>query len=144
QYYRMDVIENGKLLEKEVPLRNAMNEVLRDSYIEDCERGCGRWNKIIEQHGFPFRLRIPSRRFHRNIGIYSGYYFTPEGDQISQEQWERYKHNWLPDESDRAYIKSLMKPVYEIGKIAGWIAPPAHGINRNPFEFEYVRFENVQ
>src|SRR5574341_94541 len=33
--YRMDVPEGARLLEKEVPLRNAMNEILRDAYIDD-------------------------------------------------------------------------------------------------------------
>jgi benzoyl-CoA 2,3-dioxygenase component B len=116
---------------------------LRDSYIEDCERGCSRWNKIPEQAGLPFRFKIPSRRFHRQIGIYSALYFTPEGDQISADQWERYKDAWLPTEADRAYVQSLMTPVYDIGKIANWIAPPQRGINGNPFEFEYVRFEHA-
>jgi benzoyl-CoA 2,3-dioxygenase component B len=143
EHYTMEVPENEKLVEKQIPLRNAMNEVLRDSYIEDCERGCNRWNKIIEQHGFPFRFKIPSRRFHRHIGIYAGYHFTPEGDMISRDQWDRYKDNWLPGDKDRVYIQSLMKPVYDFGEIAGWIAPPARGINGNPFEFEYVRFERM-
>jgi benzoyl-CoA 2,3-dioxygenase component B len=31
-----------------------------------------------------------------------------------------------------------MRPVYEPGKIAGWIAPPNAGINGQPFEYEYV------
>src|SRR5216110_3308312 len=36
--YTMAVFEDGKLVEKAIPMRNAMNEVLRDSYIEDCQR----------------------------------------------------------------------------------------------------------
>jgi benzoyl-CoA 2,3-dioxygenase component B len=31
-----------------------------------------------------------------------------------------------------------MQPVHEPGKIASWVAPPAHGINGKPFEYEYV------
>jgi benzoyl-CoA 2,3-epoxidase subunit B len=34
-----------------------------------------------------------------------------------------------------------MKPVYEPGKMAGWIAPPKVGINRQPLDFEYVKLE---
>ena len=30
--------------------------------------------------------------------------------------------------------------VTEPGKYANWIAPPVVGINRQPIEFEYVRF----
>jgi benzoyl-CoA 2,3-dioxygenase component B len=29
--------------------------------------------------------------------------------------------------------------VYERGKVASWIAPPARGINGKPADFEYVR-----
>jgi benzoyl-CoA 2,3-dioxygenase component B len=32
-----------------------------------------------------------------------------------------------------------MHPVFEVGKIANWIAAPAAGIKGKPFEFEYVR-----
>ena len=35
---------------------------------------------------------------------------------------------------DREYVRSLMHPVYETGKIANWIAPPAAGIKGKPFE----------
>jgi benzoyl-CoA 2,3-dioxygenase component B len=31
-----------------------------------------------------------------------------------------------------------MRPVYEPGKMAGWIAPPMKGINDKPVEYEYV------
>ena len=46
---------------------------------------------------------------------------------------------WLPTPADYAYVASLMKPVVEPGKFAGWIAPPARGINGQPMEFEYVK-----
>jgi hypothetical protein len=47
--------------------------------------------------------------------------------------------DWLPALEDREYVRSLMKPVTELGKIANWIAPPKTGVNHRPFEFEYVR-----
>ena len=43
-------------------------------------------------------------------------------------------------EEDRAFVHSLMGRVAEPGKFANWIAPPATGINRQPVNFEYVRF----
>ena len=43
-------------------------------------------------------------------------------------------------EEDRAFVASLMGRVVEPGKFANWIAPPAAGINRQPVNFEYVRF----
>jgi benzoyl-CoA 2,3-dioxygenase component B len=33
-----------------------------------------------------------------------------------------------------------MHGVFERGKMAGWIAPPEHGINAKPVDFEYVLF----
>jgi benzoyl-CoA 2,3-dioxygenase component B len=139
--YRMTVIEDGKLCDKDVPLRTAMNEVLRDSYVEDCQRAVDKWNRTLERAGVAaeHRFRLPNRRFHRNQGIYAGYTFDLDGNMIATEEFERRRHEWLPSPSDVAYIESLMKPVQEPGKIAGWIAPPARGINSQPFEFEYVR-----
>jgi benzoyl-CoA 2,3-dioxygenase component B len=138
--YRMALVENGRLIERDIALRNAMNEVLRDSYIEDCQRGCDRWNKVIERESIASRLKLPSRRFNRSVGIYAGSSFNPEGDLISQEEWQRGRDQWLPSDSDRAYVDSLMKPVRAPGEIANWVAPPEKGVNGKPFDFEYVRF----
>ena len=54
-------------------------------------------------------------------------------------EWTRNVGTWLPSQGDLDYVKSLMHAVVEPGKIANWIAPPARGINGQPFEFEYVR-----
>ena len=52
------------------------------------------------------------------------------------------RHEWLPTDSDREYVQSLMqKPVTEPGKMANWVGAPAHGINHQEPEFEYVRAE---
>src|SRR5262249_13081940 len=56
QHYRMAVPKEGALVEEDVPLRNAMNEVLRDAYVEDCQRGVDRWNKHLERAGLATRL----------------------------------------------------------------------------------------
>jgi benzoyl-CoA 2,3-dioxygenase component B len=136
----MDVVENGKVLSKEVPLRNAMNEVLRDSYVEDCQRGVDRWNKIIEAGGLSDRLVLPSRRFHRAQGVFAGMPFDPSGTLLSQDEWERRKDEWLPSASDRAYVKSLQQsPIYKPAQMANWIAAPPKGINGQPLDFVYVR-----
>ncbi|MCS6799426.1 MAG: benzoyl-CoA 2,3-epoxidase subunit BoxB [Myxococcota bacterium] len=139
-FYPMPVVENGRLATREVPLRNAMNEVLRDEYVEDCERACRKWNRTIEEYGLDFRLRIPSRRFHRTMGIYAEHCFDPEGNLITREQFEARRHEWLPTEEDRAYVQSLMTPVYEPGRFAPWIAPPERGVRGQPLDFPYVKF----
>ena len=50
------------------------------------------------------------------------------------------RNHWLPSATDRAFVASLMGRVVEPGKFANWIAPPVMGINRQPVDFEYVRF----
>ncbi|MBP1604687.1 MAG: Benzoyl-CoA oxygenase component [Acidobacteria bacterium] len=138
--YAVDVFENGVGLTRNVPARNAMNEMLRDWYIKDATAGVERWNRILERGGLSDRLYVPSRRFNRKIGIYADQHFTPEGRPISAEQWEARKHEWLPTANDKAYLKSLTtRPVFEVGQYANWIAPPSKGINRQPLDFEYVR-----
>ena len=39
-----------------------------------------------------------------------------------------------------AFVAGLMGHVMEPGKYANWIAAPALGINGQPVDFEYVRF----
>lgn len=135
----IESVENGQLQSEEVPLRNALNEVLRQEYVKDCERGLERWNKFIADEGIEVTLSLPSTRFHRHVGIYAGHDFDIHGNLISTEEFERRSSEWLPTTEDREYVRSLMTPVTERGKIAHWIAPPASGINGNPFDFEYVR-----
>jgi len=137
--YRMPTPRDGTVVDEEVPLRNAMNEVLRDQYIDDCQRGVDRWNKRLAEAGVSQRLRLPSKRFHRHIGLYADMPFDADGGFLAREEWERRKGEWLPTGSDRAYIASLQKAVREPGQIANWIARPARGIKGLPFEYEYVR-----
>jgi benzoyl-CoA 2,3-dioxygenase component B len=137
--YTMLVPEGDRLVEQQVPLRNSMNEVLRDAYIEDCQRGVDRWNVVLRRGGVDFEFRLPSRRFNRHVGIYAGRGFTPAGDPITETEWQKHRDEWLPAASDFEYVGGLMQPVFERGKIAQWIAPPSKGVHGRPFDFEYVR-----
>ena len=139
QTFSMPVVADGRLTTREVPLRNALNEVLRGEYVRDCEKGLARWNKTLADAGIGERLYLPNVRFHRHVGEYAGQYFDIEGNLVSKEVFEQSKSDWLPSIEDREYVRGLMHPVTEPGKIANWIAPPASGIKGKPFEFEYVR-----
>ena len=56
-------------------------------------------------------------------------HFDPNGRRLSDEEWARRKHEWLPAPKDREYLLSIMaQPVYEPGKFANYIAPPLRGI----------------
>jgi benzoyl-CoA 2,3-dioxygenase component B len=122
-----------------VALRNAMNEVMRTSYIKDCEIGVKRWKMQIQRAGYDFRLALPNPRFRRSIGAWASVPTDPQGQPISREAYEQRLPGWLPSEADRSFVKSLMHRVAEPGKMAGWIAPPDRGINNLPVEYEYVR-----
>ena len=138
--YRMEVPEGGKLVEQQVPLRNAMNEVLRDEYVKDCQRAVDRWNKTLVKAGVPGKsLRLPHRRFHRGVVAGAGLFFDPAGQMIGEADYKAHEGEWLPTAEDRLFVKSLMHPVTERGKVANWIAPPPKGINGMPIDFEYVK-----
>ena len=122
-----------------VSMRNAMNEVMRAAYVRDCENGVKRWTKILEKAGINFELKLASPRFHRQVGSWANIPTDPSGQPISQEAYEAGKKDWLPSPEDQAFVASLMRPVYEPGKMAAWIAPPDRGINNQPLEYEYVR-----
>ena len=122
-----------------VSLRNAMNEVLRNAYIKDCEIGVKRWNMQISRAGIDFQLRLPNPRFRRAIGVWANAPADPQGKAISREEFERNVPGWIPSEGDRAFVMSLMHRVVEPGKMAGWIAPPDRGINNLPVDYEYVK-----
>ncbi len=139
QNFTMTVVDGGQLKEREVPLRNALNEVLRGEYIKDCEKGLARWSKTLSEEGISERLYLPNPRFHRHLGEFAGHYFDIEGNLITEAEFEKRKSEWLPTIEDREYVRSLMHPVTQPGKIAGWIAPPTSGVKGKPFEFEYVR-----
>ena len=142
--YLLDLLDDsGKILRKEVPMRNALNEVLRDWYVGDCQAGVDRWNtRVLEAHGMSDRILLPSRKFHRKVGVYAGRHFDPMGNHLTDAEWARRKYEWLPSPEDKAFLHSLqVTPVYKPGQFANYIAPPIKGINRMPLDFEYVRTE---
>ena len=138
--YRVLEVHDGKLVDKEVPMLNALNEVLRDDYIKDSIGGVERWNKVIEKAGIAFRLAVPHKAFHRQIGTLRDVKVAPDGRVVGDDEWNAMVEQWLPSDADRAFVASLMGRVTAPGKFANWIAPPVMGINRQPVDFEYVRF----
>ncbi len=132
-------VEDGKLVDREVPLRTAMNEELRDGYVEDCERALKMWNRELEKAGVEQRLSLPHRRFHRHVGEYSKASFDPEGNPISADAFEARRPEWFLADADFEYLGSIMEPCHEVGKIANWISAPVKGVGGQPFDFEYVK-----
>jgi benzoyl-CoA 2,3-epoxidase subunit B len=125
--------------EQKVPMLNALNEVMRESYLKDCEIGLKRWNRVIERAGHAFRLSLPASNFRRSIGAWTNLPVNPQGKRISKEEYEKSIDGWIPSAADRTFVHSLMRRVTEPGKMAAWIAPPERGINNLPVEYEYVK-----
>ena len=137
--YPVSQLDGDRIVTREEAALPALNERLRDDYIADCQRGVDRWNQTIRKHGLDVELRLPHRGFHRAIGAFADTRVSPDGRVVSQAEWDARHSEWLPTESDKAFVHSLMIPVVECGKFASWIAPPARGINGQPVDFEYVR-----
>jgi benzoyl-CoA 2,3-dioxygenase component B len=133
--------EDGQIGQTEVAAVTGLNTDLRREYIVDCTSGVNRWNKILESGGLPQRLHLPHVAFNRRVGAFARIEVAPDGEMISDAEWERRKGEWLPTDVDKTYVRSLMRPVLERGKIAAWIAPPRHGINGQPFDYEYVHLD---
>jgi benzoyl-CoA 2,3-dioxygenase component B len=87
--YKMLERANGQLVEKEVPMLNALNEVLRDDYIKDSSAASSAGTSLIEKAGIPFRLTVPHKAFHRNIGTLAGVKVAPDGRVVSEAGMER-------------------------------------------------------
>ncbi len=132
-------VQGDRIVTKEEPALITLNERLREDYLADCQRGVNRWNDVIKKRGIDVELKLPHRGFHRAVGVFSEVRVSPDGRIISEAEWDARKHEWLPTEADKAHVAGLMQPVYEPGTFAGWIAPPARGINGQPVDFEYVR-----
>jgi benzoyl-CoA 2,3-dioxygenase component B len=129
----------GGLKNDTISVRNGMNEITRLEYVKDCNVGVTRWNMGIKRAGIDFELKLPSTRFRRAVGVWSGIPTDPQGNPITQAEFDAKKDSWLPTPQDISFVKSLMHRVTEPGKMAAWIAPPDRGINANPVEYEYVK-----
>src|SRR2546430_13171952 len=84
-------------------------------------------------------LPISHRGFHRAIGSFGEARISPDGRVITEAEWDARRREWLPTPEDAQFVATLMRPAVEPGRFAGWIAPPARGINGLPLDHEYVR-----
>src|SRR5258708_6994074 len=140
--YPVSEVIGAKINTKQVPALTALNESLRDDYIEKIQDGVTRWQRVIGQGGIPFRLTLPHKGFHREIGNFTGHFISPTGEILTEEQWKAHEFEWLPSPKDYAYVQSLMSGrVAELGKFSNWIPPPVKGVNGKPLDFQYVRFD---
>ena len=139
--YSVTMLKDDKIVQIDENALLAVNERLRDDYVEDCQLGIYRWNKVMKRYKIDFQFKLPHRAFHRAIGFFGDIKVSPEGKVISEADWTKHSGEWLPSEEDRNFVLSLMtKPIVEPGKFANWVAPPSRGIDGHKLDFDYVRF----
>ena len=136
--FSVDALVDGQIGQVEVAALTGLNTDLRRQYIADCQGGVNRWNKILASAGLPQRLYLPHVAFNRKVGAFAPVHVSPSGELLSEPEWAAGVGDWLPTDVDKTYVRSLMRPVYDRGKIAAWIAPPRNGINGQPFDYDYV------
>jgi benzoyl-CoA 2,3-dioxygenase component B len=117
----------------------ALNETLREDYVDDCRKGVDRWNRTLADAGIDAAIRLPYVGFNRQVGTFRDHHVSPDGRLVSGDEWLDGVDRWLPTAADRDHVRSLMRPVTQPGKMAGWVAPPSRGIHQKPIDYEYVR-----
>jgi benzoyl-CoA 2,3-epoxidase subunit B len=138
--YPVQRLQGGRIVEERVPALSALNMRLRDDYVADAASAIERWwNRIIARAGIDYRIKLPHVAFNRHIGEFATIHADPDGNLLSQEEWQRRRDQYLPTTADNLFIESLMRPVTEPGGFASWIAPPRAGIDGQPGNFEYVK-----
>ena len=137
--YDVKMVRDDQIFIEQMPALNAINMRLRDDYVKDASGGLNRWNKIMKRKNVDFEFRLPHEGFNRNIGVFANVSVDPHGNIIRNDNWNSQVADWLPTKADGEFIQSLMKPCYEPGQYASWIAPPKVGINNQAGDFEYVK-----
>jgi benzoyl-CoA 2,3-epoxidase subunit B len=114
---------------------------LRDDYVDDAATGVTRWNRVLERIGTRFRMTLPHVAFNRRIGEFSAIHTDVDGNILTTQDWHARRETMLPSADDNLFITSLMRTSRQPGVYAGWIAPPRHGIDNMPGDFQYVHIE---
>ncbi|MGI9372113.1 MAG: benzoyl-CoA 2,3-epoxidase subunit BoxB [Hyphomicrobiales bacterium] len=130
---------NGGFEMSDEPALVALNARLRDDYSENVQACMDRWNKTLEKLDMNYQFVLPHLAFNRHVGQFVDLHASPSGEVIGKEEWLAKRDEWLPSKDDMDHIYGLMKPEFEPGRFASWIAPPRVGIDSKPGDFEYVR-----
>src|ERR1700686_4616289 len=103
---------DGKTQNEDSPALSALNMRMRDDYVVDCNVGVGRWNKVIAEHGINFQIKLPHVAFHRHIGEFASIKADVDGVMMSDAEWAKRRGDYLPSDSDKDFIESLMQPQF--------------------------------
>src|SRR5262249_16138205 len=109
----VDALVDGDIAQREVSALLGLNTDLRREYIADCHSGVDGWNGVLSSAGASQRLQLPHAAFNRKVGAFADIEASPDGEQLSPTEWQAQQDAWLPTDVDKAYVRSLMRPVYE-------------------------------
>jgi benzoyl-CoA 2,3-dioxygenase component B len=96
------------------PDKAHLNELSRELYRQEVQGLLESISKYLPAGAAP--LTAPDLKFHRGIGEYAGETYSVTGERLSPEAYARHLAEMLPSETDKAFIRDLMKE-------PGWIAP---------------------
>src|SRR5258705_79728 len=109
-----------------------------DRVVQRCGELMAAGKDPRKEHAVPLELiqKYINFWFSLSLDLFGGEVSSNAADFFAAGLKGRFREDTL---EERAYVKSLMHPVIERGKVASWIAPPAKGINGMPADYEYVK-----
>ncbi len=107
--------ERAKHKAKQAVDKSQLNESARAAYMAEVQGQIDTLNKVRPKDWEDFY--IPHVRFHRSIGDNVGARVDASGRELDEAAYREYITSVLPSESDKQYLRALMKE-------DGWIAPP--------------------
>ncbi len=96
------------------PDKAHLNELSRDLYKEEVDKLLEGISRLLPAGAAP--LTAPDMRFHRSIGEFVGQPWSVTGEKLSPEAHAKHVAEVLPNEEEKAFVRSLMRE-------PGWIAP---------------------
>ena len=95
-----------------------LNELSRATFFKEVAALVDALNQHVPED--QPRLRIPSDKFHRNIGQYAGMTYSIDGEKLSQEDYDKHLKEVLPRTEDDQFVINVEKE-------GGWIIEATPG-----------------
>jgi hypothetical protein len=91
-----------------------LNELSRELYRQEADKLLESISRLLPPGVAP--LTAPDMKLHRSIGEFAGQTYSLTGELLSPEAYAKHVAEALPNETEKAFIRDLMKE-------PGWIAP---------------------
>ena len=87
--YPVSEVVGGKIITKQVPALTALNERLRDDYIEEIQAGVSRWNRVIDEAAIPFRLTVAAQGLSSRHRQFRRALHQPDRRNAHRRAWKK-------------------------------------------------------